>query len=462
MTMPQLCTSRRLLRRAALLSTALCALVLAGCADQPGETVEVAGRQAAGATPPGATEAAVLKVAAQVRAAGDLGSAIGFYRRAHEMNPSDAQALVELGDTLNLAGAPNEAVDAYRKALELYPDHPEALRGLGVTMVALNQPASAVDVLQHSLKLAPDPRTYDGLAVAKDLLGDHKAAEDAYHDGLTLAPGDLNLRNNLGLSQAIAGQYDAAVETLRGVATDPAAGARHRLNLALALGLAGRTDEAARVARIDLDDRSVRSNLAYYAELRGLSPIARAQAIFRPDATPNIASRTQGPAASCDTPPCGTAQPEKQSAVPADSKPAVEKKIAAAPAPAEKSTAMAAAPKSPPATAAASTTVGGPAPDATALAAALAALDGGDQGGQWVQLAAMPDAKRAERAWQDMAQRAGDVLHDMGHQVQRADLGPDKGVLFRLRAGPIDTVESARSLCSALERRGIACFVVRS
>jgi Flp pilus assembly protein TadD len=522
MTMTQLCTSRRMLRRAALASTALCALLLVGCTDSPGEIVDVAGRQATAGVPTGFSEAALLNVAAQMRAAGDLGSAISFYRRAHEVSPSDPKALVELGDTLNQAGAYNEAADAYRKALDLYPNHPEAQRGLGVTLVALNQPAQAVSLLQQSLKATPDARAYGGVGVAEDLLGNFKAAEDAFRQGLKLAPGDLSLRNNLGLSQAIAGQYDAAVETLRGVATDPAAGARHRLNLALALGLAGRTEEAARVARIDLDERAVRSNLVYYAELRALSPSARAQAVFRPNTPLNIAA--DPPAAGCDSPPCATAAQANETAAPTAARHAAAKKVAARlaapvgsepslpPAPADQAAASAvpmqtspavaskAAPSraggntassgpapavaavdtaqpamaagaqppgrsvrgSSPGTTDAPKPAAGPAPDATALASALAVLDGGDQGGQWIQLAAMPNAKRAERAWLDAEQRGGDVLHDVGHQIQRTDLGSDKGVVFRLRAGPIDSVESARSLCSELKSRGIGCFLVHS
>jgi hypothetical protein len=104
-------------------------------------------------------------------------------------------------------------------------------------------------------------------------------------------------------------------------------------------------------------------------------------------------------------------------------------------------------------------------PDAD-FAAAIAILNGATdkdgQSGQWVQLAAMPTAKRAEQAWQDAEQRGGGVLHNVGHQVQKADLGTDKGVVYRLRAGPIESVENARSLCSELKSRGIDCFLVHS
>jgi len=50
----------------------------------------------------------------------------------------------------------------------------------------------------------------------------------------------------------------------------------------LALGLAGRTADAGQVARMDLDEQSVQSNLAYYAVLRGMSPKERTEALLRP------------------------------------------------------------------------------------------------------------------------------------------------------------------------------------
>ena len=58
--------------------------------------------------------------------------------------------------------------------------------------------------------------------------------------------------------------------------------AKTRQNLALALGLAGRTAEAQQIARMDLDEQSVQSNLAYYATLRALSPKGRTEALLRP------------------------------------------------------------------------------------------------------------------------------------------------------------------------------------
>jgi Flp pilus assembly protein TadD len=142
----------------------------------------------------------------------------------------------------------------------------------------------AIDLFHKAIAIAPDAHAYGGLGVAQDLAGDYKAADEAFRQALALAPHDLDLRNNYGLTQALMGNYEAAVATMRAVATDAAAGPRHRLNFALVLGLAGRTDEARRVASVDLDERAVNSNLAYYAVLRQLPAKQRAAAILRPQA----------------------------------------------------------------------------------------------------------------------------------------------------------------------------------
>jgi Flp pilus assembly protein TadD len=129
-------------------------------------------------------------------------------------------------------------------------------------------------------KRGDDPKLYNSLGLAHDLAGRHDLAQAAYRKGLAVAPGDLALRNNLGLSQALAEDFPAAINTLSTLAAMPAATARHRQNLALVYGLAHENAKAAAVARTDLDEASVKNNLAYYAMLRGLSPEARTAAIF--------------------------------------------------------------------------------------------------------------------------------------------------------------------------------------
>lgn len=272
-----------------------CVLLLGGCAAAP----HSAGGPVARAS--SVTSATAMDIATHMRASGNLSGAISFYRRAIALDPDLINAYLGLGDTLLAAGYPNDAAHAFRAALAKKPGNSGAESGLGATLVTLDQPTAAIAVLRKSVATKPSARAYAALGVAENLLGDGSAADKAYRAGLAIASGDLGLLNDLGLSQALQGNYDAAVATLRRVASSPQATARHRLNLALVLGLAGRTQEAARVASIDLDPRSVRDNLAYYAELRAMSPRARAEAILNPSTEAQRRLAT-----ICDTPGCGS------------------------------------------------------------------------------------------------------------------------------------------------------------
>ncbi len=129
----------------------------------------------------------------------------------------------------------------------------------------------AIGHYDQALLAAPEEsRIYNGLGVANDLLGKHRKAQEMYRTGLSYKPEDINLLTNLGLSLSFSGQHDAAIDVLRKLVNSPHSTPHHRQNLALAFGLAGRKKDAAKVARMDLDSRAVRSNLAYYAMLRAL------------------------------------------------------------------------------------------------------------------------------------------------------------------------------------------------
>src|SRR5579863_7258308 len=315
------------------LQVALCALLLTGCTvGGPQGAGDQAGRQAPSAIPGDVATSTVMAIADRVRATGDLNTAITFYRRAIAIDTHNVPAYIGLGETLLAAGYPNEASEAFRSALSEAanesesPDHKShvlgATRGLGLTLIALNQPIPAIEMLNKANMIEPSARAYGAIGIAEDLLDDADAADKAYKQGLALAPDDLDLLNNYGLSLALHGDFNNAITTLRRVASDSKAGARHRLNLAMALGLAGRSDDAAQVARIDLDERSVKSNLAYYATLRALPAQARATAILRPGA-PLPAEAT---VANCEGSDCPKTIPpgDKLSAIPAapvDAKP---------------------------------------------------------------------------------------------------------------------------------------------
>ena len=246
-------------------------LLLSGCASDPYKdslrpTVE--DRAKTPEPPPAGTVAVLMRIGEATRRAGNPEGAIPFFRRAHAADIFKPEPLIQLGLALNDVGAYNEAAEAFREALKNDPHSADAMRGFGVTLIALDQPALAIDQLNAAVAIEPNAGTYNALGVAYDHLGDYASAQKAYNEGLTLAPNSQRLLNNLGLSLALAGDLDKAIETLLRAALDPGASPRLRQNLALVYGLAGRDADAARVARTDLSDGEVQRNLAYYGMLR--------------------------------------------------------------------------------------------------------------------------------------------------------------------------------------------------
>lgn len=215
--------------------------------------------------------AAIMRVADQTRAKGDLLSAAGLYRRAHQLAPNRTEPLMRLGGLFNDTGKSDNAMSAYRRVLHLTPSDTEAMRGLGLALLHKGEVDKALVQFQAALELQEDTRLYNALGVAHDMLEDHEIAQIYYRKGLILDPSYLSLSTNLGLSLALSGAYAESIDLLNGVARNPAASVKHRQVLALAYGLAGDVAAAARTNRIDLDETMVRENLRYYESLRAQS-----------------------------------------------------------------------------------------------------------------------------------------------------------------------------------------------
>ena len=100
---------------------------------------------------PGQGAATLMRVADETRAGGDLSTAVGLYRRVHEMSPADPKPLARLGSTLTQMKSYTEAAQAYRSALELAPNDPDLRRGMAIVLLSLGQPEPAVIQLEKAL-----------------------------------------------------------------------------------------------------------------------------------------------------------------------------------------------------------------------------------------------------------------------------------------------------------------------
>ena len=302
------------LRFPTLCAVAALAVGLAACAG-PSEP----GRTAAADRPTNASTAdALARIARQSLEAGDPVSAVSMLKRAHEIDPKSPAILADLGRNLGALKAWSEAAEAYRKAAALAPNDAAIRRGYGGALLALDQPVLAEQEYRAAIAVREDAATLCALGVTLDLQARHDEAEAAFRKAYQLDPQSAATRANLALSLALWGSSDEAIGLLAPMAAAPDAAARQRQNLALVFGLAGERDQAAAVARIDLGDEAVRSNLSYYETLRALPPVLRVRAIMGAhDAEPPLPPRKPELAAA-DVPapvaapaPAATPQPSK-------------------------------------------------------------------------------------------------------------------------------------------------------
>lgn len=81
-------------------------------------------------------------------------------------------------------------------------------------------------------------------------------------------------------------------------------------------------------------------------------------------------------------------------------------------------------------------------------------------GAYQVQLVAVRSRDQAQASWSHLSKKHADVLGGLRPDIVRADLG-NKGVIYRLRAGPAGDEGKARALCASLAKRKVDCLVVR-
>ncbi len=94
-----------------------------------------------------------------------------------------------------------------------------------------------------------------------------------------------------------------------------------------------------------------------------------------------------------------------------------------------------------------------------AAPAPKAALKPAAADGAHVHLASYRSEKAALRGWKNLKKRHSDLLGELSPRVNEVDLGPGKGVYFRVEAGPLNDQKSAEALCQKLKTRKMFCTV---
>ena len=201
-----------------------------------------------------------------------LNSALGKLAR----NPRDVTALIEAGKASAAIGDAEAAMGFFRRADQLQPTNANVKAGLAGAMVLAEDPYSAIPLFETAERIGPiDPRLLSERGLAYDLVGDNELAQRYYRQALSAGPDDETLRR-LALSQAIAGDRRGMEVTLSPLLQkqDKAAW-RTR---AFAFAILGLASEAEAVARANLPETAASGMVAYLRYMPRLTPAQQASA----------------------------------------------------------------------------------------------------------------------------------------------------------------------------------------
>lgn len=257
---------------AAVLTTAL-----AGCSTMSGTD---GSSQAAHDADTASQSARLLKLAADLEAHGDDGTAIALYQRAAAAPDATPSNLLAVADAYARAGYTAEAIKTYNTVLTRSPKNGLALVGLGSAMVQSGDVEAGIRALTEGAQIVNTGSAYNRLGVAQIFGGRLEDAQATFAKALALSPNDLDFQVNLALASALAGDRDRAMPLIQTIAAAPAAQPRHKRNAVIAYGLVGQAEEVRAAPPTGLTTREIETLLAQARTILSKStPQARAQAL---------------------------------------------------------------------------------------------------------------------------------------------------------------------------------------
>ncbi|MEO0829061.1 MAG: hypothetical protein AAFY03_01215 [Pseudomonadota bacterium] len=157
--------------------------------------------------------------------------------------PDSLAALNGLGDVYARRSAWAQASGAYQEALIVNATDRLALVGYATSQAALGNFPSALDHAMRALSARVDASALIAAAVALNGQGQHAEAKVYLDQALEINPRDLDVRNNLALTLALA-RDPAAYGIQRSVAYAPDSDFRHKRNFFVVAAMVGRESAA--------------------------------------------------------------------------------------------------------------------------------------------------------------------------------------------------------------------------
>ena len=78
-----------------------------------------------------------------------------------------------------------------------------------------------------------------------------------------------------------------------------------------------------------------------------------------------------------------------------------------------------------------------------------------------LQLASMRSPEAATAAWEKLEADHPDLLGGFDLIIEKVDLGEDRGIFYRVQAGPVTSDAHGKDLCDKLKARDVACLVIK-
>ena len=178
-----------------------------------------------------------------------------------EHTPDDVTALLIQGDAAAQLGRTDEASAAFTHALRLQPNSVRGQLGLGRLRLS-SDPTEAAALFGEAVKRDPNNvNGWNNLGIARDLLGQHREAQEAYRRVHALDASNTAGTVNMALSLAMSGNGADGVTLIAPLATAPTATAQLRHDYAVVLAMAGREAEAGQILAHDLSPDQVKQAL---------------------------------------------------------------------------------------------------------------------------------------------------------------------------------------------------------
>lgn len=226
-------------------------------------------------------EDSLMASAKNAEAQGDFHQAAIYYQQLLEKKPDNNELAFDLAESYRRSGEPDKAIYLYDQLIAKDPKMLAAKESKGLALIAkddFKSPAPLFDEVMRTDRTRWKTLNAMGILFATRNL--QPEAQQYFNEALKFHPDSASIYNNLGLSQAMNRNFDAAIGSLQKASSLEGAGTLERkrvdLNLALVYATAGRLDDAKAIASNYLTGPTLDNNLGLYAHLAKDDQMARA------------------------------------------------------------------------------------------------------------------------------------------------------------------------------------------